>query len=88
MIPLVSPVAGHGCVSWNSRLTEADLCSLAEADNGIMTQPASVAKISKASGMPSPNLAPGSSAWRPARGDWPAVDLKLELVGLRGGSDE
>lgn len=47
---------------------------------------ASVAKISKASGMPSPNLAPGSSAWRPARDDWPAVDLKL--VGLRGGSDE
>ena len=35
MIPLASPVAGHGCVSWNSRLTEADLCSLAEADNGI-----------------------------------------------------
>src|ERR1700757_2634965 len=46
--PLVRPVAGHGCVSWNTRLTEADRCSLAEAEIGRATQTASVAKISMA----------------------------------------
>jgi len=42
---LVSPVAGHGWVSWNSRLTEADRYSLAEAEIGSATPTASKARM-------------------------------------------
>jgi len=45
-------VDGHGCVSWNSRLTEADRGSLAEAETGRTEQTASAAQMSKADSIP------------------------------------
>ena len=57
--PLVSPVEGQGCVSWNSRLTEVDRGSLAEAETGRAAHKTSVAQMSKAGAILSPTFAPG-----------------------------
>ena len=66
----------HGSVSWNSRLTAADRCSLAVTGTGRTMQTASAAQISKPACILSPNLAPGSSVWHQTRDSRPGADLR------------
>ena len=42
------PLAGHGCVSWKSRLAEAERGCLAEAETGSATQMESKTQMGRA----------------------------------------